>query len=567
MKRPPAAAVATGSLMALSILTGCAASWVQEQAGLSTDLRPERSIPVVELGDPAPTPPSGKPAALPPPGTSVRTMLADGQARVVRVGLDAFRVALLENNLRLKVARVSPAIASTRVTSEFGRLDATLRAAAVSVRDLEDASDNNRPTEALESRYTGGEAGVAVPLATGGSLEVGANLYSYETVYLDGDRLIDPSGKAYPSKLDAKLTIPLLQGAGYDANLGPIAVAAIDERISVADLRNMLIRLMSSSEQIYWQLARAWRTLEIQSKMLDLAATSVADIEALATGGVVPEFERDRARFTVTQRRAAVLRADLELRRAMRSVKVLMNRADVPLDADVIVRPDSKPTMQRLILDRARLAEVALENRSELLRADFELRRDEMRLRMAQRAILPKLDLHGSIGTLGIESKAGGSISSLLDGEFPPAWSVGLSFEIPILNRKARGELEAARLARSRTETRTRAIELQILQEVYDAVDRIETTWAEIATYRNGEQDASRNLEGVRELLRIGLSSAMEVSLAIGDLSDAELALLDSKIRYQVALIQLAEATGTALGRQAIEVLPSQAEQKDDLVP
>lgn len=545
--------------VALLWVAGCAASWVDKQAGVDAGPPREQSIPAAHLGTPRP---DGRRATMAEdPAPSVLTLLAAGQARLVPLGLDRFRQDLLQNNLQLQVARLGPEIAATRVGAEFGRLDATLRASVSAVQELEDASSNNRPTEALESRYTGGEMGLSLPLATGGSIDLGADLYSYETVYLDGERRIDPSEKAYPTNLSATITLPLLEGAGYDANLGPIAVAAIDERISVVDLRNLLTNLLSSSEQVYWQLVRSWRAMEIQSTILDLALQTVADIEALASGGVLPAFEQDRARLTVSQRRAAVIQADFDLRRAMRAVKVLVNRPDVPLDAGVVVQPSSKVDTRGLVLDRARLAEVALENRSELLRADLALRQDEVRLAMARRALLPRLDLQGSIGGLGIEENATDSIERLLDGEFPPSWSVGLSFSVPLGNRTARSDLAAAQIARSRTEVQSRQIQLDVVQEVYDAVDRIETVWGEVAAYRRGEREALRNLKGVRELLRLGASSALEVSLAIGDLSDAQLALLDSEIRYQVALIQLAQATGTALGRQAVEVLPVRLEE------
>lgn len=559
----PATRLRAGAGLGLTLwlVAGCAVPWVDKRAGLDTGRPAERSIPAARLGKPVTEEEQAEVAG--DPEASVLALLAVGRAREVRVGLDGFRQALLENNLQLRVARLGPEMAATRVGAEFGRLDATLRASVSAVQELEDASSNNRPTEALESQYTGGEAGLSLPLATGGSIDLAADVYSYETVYLDGERRIDPSEVAYPTNLSATVTLPLLEGAGYDANLGPIAVAAIDERISVVDLRNLLTNLLSSSEQVYWQLVRAWRALEIQSTMLDLAIQTVGDIEALASGGVLPAFEQDRARFTVSQRRAAVLRADFELRRAMRAVKVLMNRPDVPLDAAVVVRPSSEVDTRGLILDRTRLAEVALQNRSELMRADLALRRDEVRLAMARRALLPRLDLQGSIGGLGIEENANRSIAGLLDGEFPPSWSVGLSFEVPLGNRRARNDLQAAQIARSRTEVQSRELQLEILQEVYDAVDRIESVWGEVAAYRRGEHEAFRNLEGVRELLRMGSSSALEVSLAIGDLSDARLALLDAEVRYQVALIQLAEATGTALGRQAVEVLPPRPGQSD----
>lgn len=539
------------------LLAGCARNWVRDESGFGASEQRERSIPSVPLGQPAPSAPPGADGTEAAPGASLAALLAEGNARVVPVGLDGFRASLLQNNLQLRVSRFAPEIAASRLGAEYGRLDATLSATVVAVQEVEDASDNNRPTEALDSRYLGGEAGLSVPLATGGSVDLKADLYSYKTAYLEGSKQVDPSERAFPSNLSAKVTVPLLDGAGYDPTLGPIAVAAFDARISVADLRNMLATLLSSSEQVYWQLVRSWRALEIQSQMLALAEQTVADIEALASAGVVPAFQRYRADYTVNQRRASLLRADLDLRRDMRSVKILMNRPDVPLDADVIVRPESEPTVRALVFDRARLAELAMENRSELMRAELELRRDELSLRMARQAILPDLDLTGSIGVLGIEEDAGSSIESLLDGEFPPSWSVGLSFDMPLGNHKARGDLRAARLSRTRTETRSRELRLQVLQEVYDAVDQLEIVWAEILAQRGAEDDAVRNLEGVRELLRTGSSSAMEVALAIGDLADAKLAVLTSEIRYQVAMIELARATGTALGRHSIEVLPA----------
>ena len=49
----------------------------------------------------------------------------------------------------------------------------------------------------------------------------------------------------------------------------------------------------------------------------------------------------------------------------------------------------------------------------------------------------------------------------------------------------------------------------------------------------------------------------MEVALAIEDLGNARLSVLDSEITYQLAIINLATATGTTLGRQSVEVVSS----------
>ncbi|HAC80558.1 MAG TPA: hypothetical protein DCG06_09710 [Deltaproteobacteria bacterium] len=69
--------------------------------------------------------------------------------------------------------------------------------------------------------------------------------------------------------------------------------------------------------------------------------------------------------------------------------------------------------------------------------------------------------------------------------------------------------------------------------------------------------DRPEYLAGVRQLLQTGLPSAVDVALAIDDLGDARLAALATRIRYQNAMIELSRATGTALGRQSIEVISS----------
>ena len=546
-----------GFLLAIVVLSGCAQAWVEKRSGNRSDDREEqtiRAIPEELLRVKGAT---AARSELDTQLSSIRMLLAPSTRQTVELSLDTFRSSLLQNNLDLKVSRITPQIAAAGLGAEFGRLDATLKASVASVRSLEDASENNRPTEALDSRYTGGEASLSLPLATGGSLEVGADLYSYQTVYLDGTRKIDPSQTAYPANLTAKVTIPLLEGAGYNANLGPIAVAAFDERISVVDLRNLLSNLLSSSEQVYWQLARSWEAIEIQVEMLDLARETLRDIRALAEAGVLPAFQSNRAELSVNQRRAAVLHADLDLRRDMRLVKILMNSPDLPLDRQVLLKPTSALELRALRLDPARLAKLALENRSELLRAELEIQKDELRLEMARRAVLPDLNLSGSIGTLGIQTDALDAIEGLFKGEFPPSWSVGLAFEMPLENRKARNDLTAANLSRLQTATNTRRIQLQILQEVYEAVDQIEILWAEILTQTSAVNDAEGNLAGVRQLLQTGLSSAVDVALAIDDLGDARLAALATRIRYQNAMIELSRATGTALGRQSIEVISS----------
>lgn len=537
----------------LTLLTGCGREWIDTQDGLGEDARTEAIRPL-DMAGPAVTPAPDR--ADPDLPTPLPPLLSDGTSGVVSLGLDGYRETLLRNNLELDVARFDPTLAATRVLAEQSRLDLTFAANALAAREIEDASENNLPVYALESDYLDAAAGLAIPLATGGEIWLEGDLYRYRTAYLDGRSSIEPSGTAFPSNLNAALTLPLLRGAGYDATVGPIVVAAYDERLSILDLRVLLSRLLASSETVYWQLVRSWRAVELQSRTVDEARTLVTDIERLAAAGIVPAAQRYRADLTVNQREAELLDADLELRRDMRSVKIIMNRDDVPLDGSVVVKPTAEPSLTAYAFDRAALATIAFENRAELIQAEYELRKDDLRIRMARNALLPALDVRGSMGLLGIGTSPSGSIESLMDGEFPPGWKIGLHLSMPIENRLATAEYQAAVIGRLQTLAEQREIRMMVVQEVYDAVDGLEIGWARVIATRNAETDARRNLDAQRRLLQHGGTTVYEVSVAISDLGDAGIETIDAETAYQVALIRLAEATGTTLGRQSVEVLP-----------
>ncbi|MGA1056708.1 MAG: TolC family protein [Phycisphaerales bacterium] len=553
-----------GTMTTVTVITsflGCSDKWIDSRLGLDHD---EDVIPIRPLdmagGSMLPVSPESETSV----SDSIPSLLSAGSAEVVLLGLDEFRESLIRNNLALNVARFDPTLASTRVLAEQSRLDSTLAANVLAAREMEDASANNLPIYALESNYRDAGVGLAIPLATGGEVWLEGDLYRYETAYLDGGSNVSPDSIAFPSNLNAAVTLPLLRGAGYDATLGPIAVAAYDERLAVLDLRVLLSRLLASSETVYWQLARSWRAVELQQRTVDEARRLVTDVEKLAAAGVVPAVQRYRAELTVNQRQAELLDADLLLRQDMRSVKIIMNRDDVPLDQHVVVKPQAPLTLTAYTFDRAGLATMAFDNRTELVQAEFELRKDEQRIRMARNALLPELDVRGSVGLLGIGTSSSGAIDSLLDGEFPAAWKIGLHLRMPLENRLATAEYQAAVIGRLQTLAKRREVMMMVAQEVYDAIDRLEIGWALVVATRKAALDAQRNLEAQRRLLQAGTTTVYEVSLAITDLGNAGLEVIDAETAYQVSLIELAEATGTTLGRQAVEVLPHPIGNMDD---
>lgn len=110
----------TTTLAAITVLLGCSDEWIDTRLGLDDDRDVIPIQPLDMSGGPLLPATTEDDASAP---DSIPSLLADGSAEVVSLGLDEFRESLIRNNLALDVARFDPTLASTRVLAEQSRLD------------------------------------------------------------------------------------------------------------------------------------------------------------------------------------------------------------------------------------------------------------------------------------------------------------------------------------------------------------------------------------------------------------------------------------------------------------
>jgi outer membrane protein TolC len=199
--------------------------------------------------------------------------------------------------------------------------------------------------------------------------------------------------------------------------------------------------------------------------------------------------------------------------------------------------------------------QTALQNRPDISKAIKEMKATSVRLDMAKKDVLPKLDLILSTYVAGLEgdSEVGKAFGNQFDqGE--PGYSVGLLFEVPLGNRAAR-----ARSCRRQFEVQKalhgfHATVEAGMTDVELAVREVETSYREMLSKFQSmvatEQESLYLLDRWKVLPGDDRSTSFlleELLDAQERVADEEEGFVNAQVGYALAFINLKRATGTLL--------------------
>ena len=131
---------------------------------------------------------------------------------------------------------------------------------------------------------------------------------------------------------------------------------------------------------------------------------------------------------------------------------------------------------------------------------------------------------------------------------------VGISLEIPIGQRQARGQLGAATSGRLQAELALAKLEEEIAVEVRNAATAIETAAGRVQAARAGLVAAETQLRAEQDRFSVGATTNFFVLTRQDDLATAQLAEIAALTDYRKALTEFARATGTLLRDRNIHI-------------
>jgi outer membrane protein len=354
----------------------------------------------------------------------------------------------------------------------------------------------------------------------------------------------------FSTGLGIRWTQPLLRGAGSQAFQAPIRQAERQRDAAALTSEARARDLLVSLAQAYWQVAFAWRQLEVRRISLDLARQQLAYTEGAIRAEKVPRSELLAVQQAIATRQQDIIAGEQELYERSLALRQL---AGLEIGPDAIaIRTEALPA--GIAPSDPQIAAVvrdAFDHSAELAAAAATRRAAEIAATAADNAARSRLDLEISGGPAGVNTSASSALSSAVQH---PGLSIlaGLTGDHAIEHRTERGAQAAARAALLATRVAERDAQARLAVRATRAVQR---TRAAIASGALGDQAidlAEQNVAVEQKRFELGKSTNFDVLRRQDELEQARLRKASAVADYLAARAELDGLSGAILTRYRI---------------
>jgi outer membrane protein len=457
---------------------------------------------------------------------------------------DAIALAL-KGNLDITVEGFNPQLRQQDLTSQKAVYDPS------TFLELDRVNNELPPTlnlltgQRVLSDFADFNVGLRQTLPTGGTYEL-----RFNNEYNHAPNA-DPS-TGYISKFGITLTQPLLQNFGLEVNKTNIRIAENNSGISQEQLRLRVSNVVTSIKTGYYDLIFARQNLEVQQRSLQLARDLKTLNQARVRAGVAAPVEVTQAEAQEAAQVQNVINAEKAVQDAEDNLKVIMN---LPLSGGwgQQLQPTDGPTFELKAINLDENIQKALENRYEYKSAKLDIDNKDLSTRLARNQTLPNLNFVGSVFSNGFGHNFGKDMSSMGSTDFI-SYSVGVVLTVPLGNRGPEAAYTKARLTEQQAKVSLKSLELQITQQVRQAVRQLESDAKRIDANRAARVLAEEQLRVETKRLEAGVSTTFNVLSFQRDLAAAQANEIQALTDYNKDLANLDSVTGLVLEANRIEL-------------
>jgi len=324
------------------------------------------------------------------------------------------------------------------------------------------------------------------------------------------------------SRLELNFTQPLLRGAGQTYNESRTILAMLDHQISEDELQDSLQDHLLDVYTTYWNLYRA-RAVRLQKERLLRRAIDVE--QKLTARQGIDSVRRQvlRARAAIASRRSEIARADMEVRNAESRLRLLVNSPGLKQSTVVELLPVEAPMSEYLTVSMRGSVETALQNRPDIRRAITQMKETAVRLEVSKNELLPKMDLVLGTYVAGLRGK--NQIDTAWSEQFRdgrPGYTVGLMVQYPLGNRAAKARYAKREWEVAKTLKEFEASVESGMSEVELAVREFETSYQEMLSRFQSMIAADTEANYLLERWRLLPGNDQTTSFLLEDLLDAQ---------------------------------------------
>lgn len=521
---------------------------------------------------------------------------------------EAIRRAL-ENNNQIEVARDDVRYQETQLRSLLGFYNPTLSVTPNYTRTSNTGSEATGDFR-LSSRIT-------KPVRqTGGTYSFFFNSDRTENRFaqaeLSSGSTLGAStvGAIYSTSSGFEFTQPVYRNFRIDNQRRLIRIQRKRLQQTDADFRRQTIETIAQVQRSYWDLVFALRDLQNRIANLNLSRENLRQIEARIEAGASAPLARAEVATELANREADVLLATQQVTTAENALKSLILRNPTAPEWSETLVPTDEPIFTLEPVDLTIALQEAIQNRAELRRLRLQQEINAIDIEYFRNQTKPQIDLTGSVylgglaqGTTNEEIRTNlftstqdllfldrinkliektqninppltpienipiiiparnpalfGGFGQTLQNLFRSDafnYRVGVTFTFPIGNQTAKANLAGARILQEQNDAQLRLQEQNVIAEVRNAVQAVETARQRVLALRRAVENAQIQLEGERRLFEVGRSTNFLLFQRENALTNARNALIRAETDYNKALADLQRATSTTFSVNNIEV-------------
>lgn len=446
----------------------------------------------------------------------------------------------LGNNWQFQVERLNPALQKTLEEEERAIFDPVLRADALVGRERTESDTVTRGFDV--------SAGVSQFFPTGTTLD-----FELGAIREKDNPYVSNPNDEYSAYVDFSITQALLRGAGTGVNLATLRQAQLDTRASEYELRGFAEALAAEIENTYWDFLLAREEVKVYSRSLELATRLARETKERIDLGQLARTEIYFAEAEASVREQNLINAQSREEKTRLALLQMINPPGKSLWDRAIEPKTAADIVEIHISDLDAHLRLARRMRPDVNQARLTLQRGGLEIVKTRNGLLPRLDLFINLGRTGYSRSFGGSVRDISVGDGGLNAFVGLSFDYPLFNRKAKAAFDRSKLQLEQEQEALRNLIQLAEEDVLSAYVEINRTLEQIKTSRSTVRYQQQKLDAEIDRYRMGESTMYRVAQAERDLVESQVFQVQARIGYLKALDQFYLAEGSLLLRWGIE--------------
>lgn len=458
------------------------------------------------------------PNNVPTLGASISSTNRDGN----KLSLEQFLQLVERNYPKLKGADAERRIAGAKRLEKSGAFDPII----TSTNEYLRIQDTFKPGVAKDAIHN--ETRLDLLTRSGIKLFAGAriNPNDTKTPFL-------PTGRG--GEYSAGMTVPLLRGLKINEKAASEEQAKLGEPVAAQIYGVTRLEVLLKAAALYWEWVGAKVRIGIAQNLLAVSQARVDQIKERVRKGDLPALDIAEQEQEIQRRQAALIKCQREFQKAAISASVLLwddagTPKSMPPLEDV---PELQPLPRKLTEDEwSEGRKSALALRPELKRIALERDQARIDLKLAKNMILPAVDAYflqgADTGYQGIG----------------PVVRAGMAMSLPLRQRTARGQAQAAQLKIQKLNLDERAEKQRIQAEVDDTVSAINTSFERWQATQIEVGKARQVENGERMRFGAGDSTLFLVNQRERASAEAEMKLAEVHVEYLQAMAAFKTVTG-----------------------